>query len=180
MKNSQKLINIVTASLLAALCCVATFIKLPVVTPTGGYVNLGDTVIVMTAFMLSPVYAALAAGIGSMLADILMGYAQYAPGTFAIKALMALLAGLFLFAVKKTAEKNKILTFIFIILSAVCAEIIMVGGYFLYEAYLLGYGAAGAFGSVLPNVFQGIAGIIGGTILCTIIDRTKIKNKLNP
>lgn len=179
MKNSNKLINVVEASMFAALCCIATFLKVPMVTPTSGYVNLGDTVIVMTAFVLSPVYAALAAGIGSMLADILMGYAQYAPGTFAIKALMALVAGLFLCAVKKPAEKNKLLSLIFIIISAVCAEIIMVGGYFLFEAYLLGYGVAGAFGSVLPNVFQSVAGVVGGTILCEIVSRTKIKNKLN-
>ena len=84
MKNSQKLINIVTASLLAALCCVGTLV-LQIPTPTGGFVNLGDTVILLSAFLLSPVYAALSAGIGSMLADIIAGYPQYAPATFVIK-----------------------------------------------------------------------------------------------
>ena len=180
MKKQSRIMMLVTASLMAALCCVATFIKLPIVTPTGGYVNLGDIVIVLTAFLLSPVYAALAAGIGSMLADILMGYAQYAPGTLIIKALMALFAGLVLYAVKKAANKNKLLSIIFIVVSALCAEAVMIGGYFLFEAYILGYGVAGALGSVLPNVFQGIAGVLGGTILCGVLSRTKIKSKLNP
>lgn len=175
MKKQTHLINLVTASLLAALCCVATFIKLAI-TPTGGYVNLGDVVIILAAFLLSPLYAALAAGIGSMLADILMGYAQYAPGTFAIKALMAFFAGLVLYAVKKLSEKNALLFILFVVLAAVCAEAVMVGGYFVFEAYILGYGAAGALGSVLPNIFQGIAGIVGGAALCLICKRIKIKN----
>ncbi|MBE6737334.1 MAG: ECF transporter S component [Ruminococcaceae bacterium] len=174
MKKQSHLINLVTASLLAALCCVATFIKLAI-TPTGGYVNLGDVVIILAAFLLSPLYAALAAGIGSMLADILMGYAQYAPGTLVIKALMALFASLVLYAVKKISDKNTILSIAFIILAGVCAEAVMVGGYFVFEAYILGYGAAGALASVLPNVFQGIAGIVGGTLLCLIFKRIKIK-----
>lgn len=178
MKKHSRIIMLVTTSLLAALCCVATFIKLPIVTPTGGYVNLGDIVIILTAFLLSPVYAALAAGIGSMLADILMGYAQYAPGTLVIKALMALFAGLVLYAVRKISDNNNFLSLIFTALAAVCAEGIMVAGYFLFEAFILGYGAAGALGSVLPNVFQGIAGIVGGTLLCAVIARTKIKNCL--
>ena len=178
MKKQSRIILLVTASLLAAMCCVATFIKLPIVTPTGGYVNLGDIVIILTAFLLSPMYAALAAGIGSMLADILMGYAQYAPGTLVIKALMALSASLTLCLVQKISDKNKVLSLVFTVLASLCAEIVMVGGYFLFEAHILGYGAAGALGSVLPNVFQGIAGIVGGTILCEIISRTKIKNKL--
>lgn len=174
MQKQSHLTNLVTASLLAALCCIATFIKLAI-TPTGGYVNLGDVVIILAAFLLSPLYAALAAGIGSMLADILMGYAQYAPGTLVTKALMALFAGLLLCAVRKLSDKNKLLSVIFIVLAAVCAEAVMVAGYFVFEAFVLGYGPAGALGSVLPNVFQGIAGIVGGTLLCLIFKRIKIK-----
>lgn len=176
MKKQSHLVTLVTASLLAALCCVATFIKLAI-TPTNGYVNLGDVVILLAACLLSPVYAALAAGIGSMLADILMGYAQYAPATFVIKALMGLIACLIFTATSKICATKKWLSPIFTILAGLCAEVIMVGGYFVYEAFILSYGM-GAVASVIPNVFQGIAGILGSTILCEIISRTKIKNKL--
>ena len=72
----------------AALACVATMvIKIP--SPLGGYINLGDCIVLLAGWMLSPIYGLLAAGLGSALADILSGYVAYAPMTFVIKALMA-------------------------------------------------------------------------------------------
>ena len=49
-----------------------------------GYVNLGDCAVPLSAWILGPVYGGVAAGVGSMLADLLSGYAHYAPGTFLI------------------------------------------------------------------------------------------------
>ena len=84
--------KIVFAALLAALACVATMIiKIP--TPLGGYIHAGDAVVVLAGFLLGPVWGALAAGLGSCLADVIAGYVLYAPGTFVIKAVVALLAG---------------------------------------------------------------------------------------
>ena len=176
MKSSHKLLNLVSASLLAALCCAGTLIVLPVAA-TNGYVNLGDVVILLTACLLPPMYAALAAGIGSMLADIYVGYAQYAPATFIIKALMALIACLIFTATEKIISKHKWLSPFFTILAGLCAETIMVGGYFVFEAFVLSYGI-GAVASVFPNIIQGIAGIIGGTVLVELIKRTKLKSQL--
>ena len=83
--------KIVMASMLAALCCVATMIiKIP--SPLKGYLNLGDCVVLLSGFMLSPLYGFLAAGVGSALADIFSGYLVYAPATFVIKGIMALIA----------------------------------------------------------------------------------------
>ena len=65
-------------------------IRIP--TPLKGYINLGDAIVLLCAFLLPPSYAFFAAGIGSMLADIFSGYAVYAPATFIIKGLMALAA----------------------------------------------------------------------------------------
>lgn len=173
MNTSKNLIRLVTIALLAALCCVATLV-IQIPTPTGGFVNLGDTVILLSAFLLPPVYAAAAGGLGSMLADILAGYVQYAPATFVIKALMALVACLILKTTKKLPCKNRITPLLSTILAAICAESIMVAGYFVFEAFILQYGAGGALASVLPNTMQGIAGIAGGTLLCEIFKRTKI------
>lgn len=47
---------------------------------------------------------AVAAGLGSALADLLGGYAAYAPWTFLIKALMAFIMGAFIEAATK--KKN--------------------------------------------------------------------------
>ena len=86
----QKLLHLLFASMFAALVFIATMIiKIP--TPTGGYVNIGDGMVMICGWVLGPVWGSLAAGIGSMLAD-LVGYPIYAGATFVIKALMALAA----------------------------------------------------------------------------------------
>jgi uncharacterized membrane protein len=43
---------------------------------------------------MHPLYAVIAAGLGSMLADVFAGYAAYAPATLVIKAGVALIAAL--------------------------------------------------------------------------------------
>ena len=83
--------KIVLASMLAALCCVATMIiKIP--SPLKGYLNLGDCIVLLCGWLLSPAYGFAAAGIGSGLADLLSGYVVYAPATFVIKGVMAIIA----------------------------------------------------------------------------------------
>ena len=83
--------KIVIAALFAALTCVATMIiKIP--SPLKGYINLGDCMVLLAGWMLSPFYGFLAAGLGSALADVFSGYFTYAPATFIIKGLMALIA----------------------------------------------------------------------------------------
>ena len=83
--------KIIVSSMLAALTCVATMIiKIP--SPLHGYLNLGDGIVLLAGWMLSPMYGFLSAGLGSALADILSGYIAYAPATFMIKGLMAVIA----------------------------------------------------------------------------------------
>ncbi|MBQ9743387.1 MAG: ECF transporter S component [Ruminococcus sp.] len=175
MKHGKSLFNIVLCALLAALCCVATLV-IQIPTPTGGFLNLGDAIVILGAFLLPPVYGALAAGVGSALADIFVGYAQYAPATFVIKAMMALAVWAVIWLSRRFAEKKYY--FVFITAGGVLAEIIMVCGYFGYEALVLRYGW-GAAASVVPNMVQGLVGIIAGTILIQLIKATKIKDKLS-
>ena len=88
----EKTRKLVYAALFAALTCVMTMIvKIPV-PATGGYVNLGDCVVLLAGWVLGPMYGGAAAGLGSMLADLVSGYPLYAPGTFVIKACMAVCA----------------------------------------------------------------------------------------
>ena len=69
-KNIRKL---VLAALLAALTAVATMIiRIP--TPTQGYIHLGDGMVLICGILLGPGLGALAAGIGSMMADLIGGY----------------------------------------------------------------------------------------------------------
>jgi len=88
---NSKTKKLVIASLMAAITCIATMI-IHIPSPLKGYLNLGDCVVLLSGWMLSPVYGFFAAGLGSALADVFSGYALYAPATFIIKGVMALIA----------------------------------------------------------------------------------------
>ena len=153
--NIQKL---VWAGLFTALTAVATMI-VQVPSPMGGFVNAGDTVVILSAFLLGSPWGAVAAGLGSTLVDLFSGsYAIYAPATLIIKALMALAAGAILRSSKK---KNSLPMAIF---GSIIAELIMISGYFAYESTILGLGW-GAIANVPANGAQGIFGVLAGTAL---------------
>lgn len=174
-EKSNTLVKTVLTALFASLCCVATMV-IQIPTPTGGFLNLGDAVVVLSAFFLGPVYGSLAAGLGSALADIFAGYAQYAPATFAIKALMAVCVWAVLRLFKNITDRKPKLSFLFTATGALFAEILMVLGYLLFEWVILGYGA-GAVASVPANAMQGVAGIVAGTLLTELLKKTKLKEK---
>ncbi len=156
----QKLIKLIIAALFTAIICVATYVVQIPMPATGGYVNLGDCFVLTAGMVLGPVYGAIAAGLGSALTDILAGYPQYAPATFVIKAVMAVI---FCCIVKAFSGK---LSFASKIIGGIAAEAFMVIGYFGYEAVILKYGI-GAAGSILGNVTQGIVGLAAASALCT-------------
>lgn len=158
--------RIVMAALLAALTCVATMIiKIP--SPLKGYLNLGDCVVLLAGWMLSPTYGFLAAGLGSALADTFSGYVTYVPATFVIKGLMALIAfyGFKLLHSKLGNISSRII-------SGIVAEVVMVAGYFIFEGFLYGFGPS--LVNIPANVIQGIAGLIIGTILVKVFEKSKI------
>ena len=64
--------RLVLTGLFAAMGCVATMV-LMVPSPTGGYMNLGDAVVLLGAYLLGPVWGAVAGGVGPALADLLSG-----------------------------------------------------------------------------------------------------------
>ncbi len=162
--DNNKTKKLVMAAMYASLCCVATMIiKIP--SPLKGYLNLGDCIVLLSGFMLSPAYGFLAAGIGSALADIFSGYLVYAPATFIIKGLMALIAyfGFKLLRKKIGATTSRIL-------SGVVAEIFMVLGYFLFEGVL--YGFVPSVANIPANAIQGAVGIILGVALAKVFDKS--------
>lgn len=173
---SSKLTLYVTTSMLAALCCVATMvIRVPTI-GTNGYVNIGDTIVLVSAWLLGPLFGGLAAGIGSGLADLLAGYPTYVPGTFIIKFAMAFVAALIYSGLHKRINK-----FVAYLISSIAAELIMVFGYFLYEATILGYGIAAA-GSIISNIVQGVTCLVLGLILINALNGARnipnyIKNR---
>ena len=166
--DDNKLRKLVLSALLAALCCVATMV-VQIPSPMQGYVNLGDCFVLLSGWMLGPWYGFAAGGIGSMLADVLLGYAHYAPGTLVIKGLMAMTAALILRRMNGSSTGR--------VLGGVAAELLMVAGYFGYASLLLGKGLAAA-ASIPGNLVQGAAGLAAGLMLMAVMVRSQLTKKL--
>lgn len=161
--RTQKL---VLSALLAALVCVATMIiKIP--SPMKGYLNLGDGIVLLCGWLLPPWYGFAAAGIGSALADVFAGYTVYAPATFVIKGVMALIA----YGVFRVLSKN-IRKLPSRLVSGTLAELVMIAGYFLFEGVL--YGFAPSVVNIPANAVQGAAGLVIGILLILLFEKQNL------
>ena len=158
-ENSSKINNlpafkIAALAILIAVTTVFTYIIRIPVAPTRGYINLGDVAIFFTAVTFGPITALLAGGIGTALADLFAGYAQWAPITFFAHGLQGLVIGLLLG--KKINIQRLILSFI-------GATITMAGIYYITAGIMYGFGAAVA--EIPGNIIQNAAGILVGVPL---------------
>jgi len=173
--TNKKITTLILTALLTALTTVATMaIRIP--TPTLGYIHLGDGLVLLCGILLNPALGAVAAGIGSMLADLFGGYMVWVPGTFAIKALTALVGG---FLYRHMIYRDKIGSSVRVALCGLPAEAIMVLGYFGYKVgieVVAGSGFAAAAitsaASIPFNIVQGLAGIVVAALLLPILSHT--------
>ncbi len=145
------------AGLMAALICVLTmFPHIPI--PAGsGYIHLGDGMILLAAMVVGPL-AIPAAAIGSALADVFSGFALYAPATFVIKGLVALVAWLLY-------RRGHILR---TVVAFVLAEALMVAGYFAFEWFVA---REYAIIDILGNSIQGVSGAALGIAFTYAVPR---------
>lgn len=155
-------------ALFAALCCVGTLV---IVIPLPyGYFNAGDIFVLLAGWCLGPVFGPVAAAIGSSLADLLSGFMLYAPVTFVVKGVDALIAYIVWYAVKRLLFKGKA-DIAARVLSAVIAEAWMVFGYFVFESIL--YGISGGAASLAGNALQGGFAVVCGTALVVCLYKIK-------
>ena len=143
-KNKEYLKKTAYAGVLAALVFIGTELHIPTAI---GHINLGDLVILVSAYILGP-FALVPAAIGSTLA------------TFLIKGIMGLVAGILL---KRNSEGKVSLARK--LSASFVAEVIMVAGYFAFESLPFMYGVAAAAGSLIPNGIQASAAIVGAVPL---------------
>ena len=128
VRSSQRTRMMVMTAVFAALACVATMvIKVP--SPTGGYMNLGDTVVLLGGYLLGPAWGALAGSIGPALAAACWQAFGRGRGPLGLAA------------------------------CGVAGELPMVLGYWLYDGMLMGSltGAAAGIPSNLVQAAFGIA-----------------------
>jgi uncharacterized membrane protein len=153
--------KLVLSGLFTALICIITLTIKGNIGSSGAYINAGDGFIYAAGIAMSGPWAAAAAGIGSMFADLIAGSAIYAPATLIIKALMGLVVGVAFYGRK--ANWGRYVTFM------ILASLIMVCGYGLYELIIFGYNIM--LLNVWPNLFQAGCGVLIGLLLAMIVQR---------
>jgi uncharacterized membrane protein len=97
----------------------------------GGYFNVGDVMIFVSALTFGPIVGGFAGGIGSSLAD-LIGYPTFVIPTLLIKGIEGFLGGFI--TNRKSVYRD--------VLAVIVAGVEMVVGYFIAEIYLWGIGSA--------------------------------------
>lgn len=152
--------EVVLTALFVALVAIATMaIKIPT-GATQGYLNVGEAVIFCAALWFGPRTGAIAGGLGSALADVLTGYAVWAPWTLIIKGTEGLLVGLLAHRafVRRQALSPRTVG------AMVAGAIWMVLGYYLASVVVL-QGFAPALATIPENGLQGLASVVLGAVL---------------
>jgi len=143
---------------------VTRFFVIPL--PSGGYFNFGDVFVVFSGLMLGKRGGAVAGGVGAAIADIISGYAVFAPLTLIAKGVEGFICG--------TAKgKRGVLTWI---IPAV-GSLFMVAIYFVGQCFMPSIKIQGAVTELLPNLIQACGGFVGGRLLFEIYNRTTVKKK---
>lgn len=151
----------VTAVMTALVIVFTSFIKVPI--GAGGYIHLGDLMILLSASILPLPFALLSSCVGAALSDFIVGAPIWAPFSLIVKALIVLCF---------TAKKDKILcarNFIGCGLSC----IITVVGYFFSEVII--YGNWGAYVSMPWNLVQAVVAAVGYMVIGVAFDKMKVK-----
>ncbi|MHA2183917.1 MAG: ECF transporter S component [Promethearchaeota archaeon] len=166
LPNNSLSISII--GIFTALNFIFTFwLQIPI-PATGGYINIGDTVVMFTALLFGPIIGGIAGGLGPMLADILSPYVIYAPATLVIKGIEGFLIGL----ISNPRDSEERISYRDII-AVLIGGILIPFGYFIYEAFILGLGVAIAFVEIPGNFFQfGFAAV--ASILLILASRKTI------
>jgi uncharacterized membrane protein len=165
-RNSFDTRSIAAMAIMSALTTVVTMFALPFA-PTGGFFNLGDAIVMTTALIFGPIIGGVAGGLGSALADLLLGYSAFAPFTLIIKGLEGFVIGIIAGGPGKTS-------WVKLAIAWIVGGVIIVGGYWVTEAFIMGLGVAAANAEIIINIPQAIGSLIGIPIALGVKSRLKI------
>jgi len=139
----------------AALVCIVTVLFTIPIPATSGYFNLGESIIFIAALTFGPLVGSIAGG-GAAIADLILGFYVFAPGTLAIKAFEGMVVGIINTRLKRRTSSASLSAMVSIAIGGSG----MVIGYFVYEKLILGYPTALALGEVPFNIFQVVIGLL--------------------
>ena len=133
-----------------------------------GYIHIGDGLIYLAACILPTPYAVFVGAMGAMLADILCGFALWAPGSVVIKAAAAIF---FTSKSKKIITKRSLMAIL-------PASVICIVGYYLYEVLIYGSSIAALYG-MIGSAIQSAASAILFVVLGLAMDKLNVKSRLS-
>lgn len=155
--NTSRIKTIVLGGLFSALVLGATLIR---VAPSDkAYFHLGEAVIYATAVVFGRWYGAVAGALGSALADLLSGYAFWAPVTVIVKGIEGYVVG----ALGHEAPPLRAT------LAMLVGALVLILGYGI-AAYAF-FGVGGLPTEVIGDSLQGAAGIALGMIASRLLLR---------
>jgi uncharacterized membrane protein len=156
--------NLAVASVSAALVYIATVFFTVSIPATGGYFNIGETVIYVVALLFGPLVGAFAGGVGASVADMFVA-AEFAPGTFVIKACEGAIVGFLNGRIFRGASSSKwrILT---AILGLSVGTLLAISGSVNYSGnVMLNLGIFTVAGYVQPEIWYLLGGIVAFLII---------------
>lgn len=134
------------SAVVAAAVAVAT---MAVSIPVGiGYLNFGEIVIYTAAFLFGDLVGALGGGIGAAAADVILGYAMYAPITLVAKGTEGFVVG----RLAGASTRSKVV-------AVAAGAPFMIVAYVLARAYFEGIPAA-IFQELPIDILQAVVGLI--------------------
>lgn len=139
--NPEKQNTVFYIALVAVLAALTAAVTAALVIPfptTSGYLNFGDTIVMIGGLLLGPAGAFFVGGVGSAMADAVLA-PQYAPITFIVKGCEGLVVAL----ISRTNRTGKNLR-PRDALALACGALVMLTGYFVGETWLLMVGVGPA------------------------------------
>lgn len=163
--------QLVMTGLMMAVVTIMTA-AIPIPAPfTSGYIHLGDAAIFFSVLLLGWRYAAIAAGVGSAMADLFLGYGFWAPWTLVIKGGMAILMGIFIAWAAEHGEKKMGSVPVFQTIGMLLSGLFMAAGYFIAQGIMYGNFIA-ALPGIPWNVLQFGVGLVIASLMSGALYRS--------
>ncbi|NLE46736.1 MAG: ECF transporter S component [Chloroflexi bacterium] len=161
MNVQQSVTRLAIVAVMIAVIAVLTFaVQIPVAA-TGGYIHFGDVGVFFSAMAFGPWIGGITGGVGCAIADIITGYASWAPLTLLAHGLQGLVTG-------ALARRQGIAG---LIAAWAGGAVALVLTYFLGEWFIYGLGYGGALAEILPNSLQMLVGGVIGLPLYLAVRR---------
>jgi uncharacterized membrane protein len=129
---------------------------------------LGYVALFPIAILYGRYLGLIAGGVGMALFDVLSGWSAWAPGTFVIVGLIGYVVG------RLTTNKSGLVN---IVLAMTVGSFISIGGYFLYNAFVMGFGVESASVSLIGDSLKVFASL--GITLFTLPALRRIQQQFN-